>query len=73
MDQMTKTSPPVSESTYTVASTLSSVGIFLFLGSPIRYIMGGSMEEAMILIAYSFFFFLASFLTHLCASDINDD
>jgi hypothetical protein len=73
MDQINKSTYPVSESPYTVSSTLSSVGIFLFLATPVRYMIAANAEESMILTAYSFFFFLASFLTQLCCSDINDD
>jgi len=73
MDQMNQSTYPVSQTTYTVSSTLSSVGIFLFVASPLRYIIVANAEESMILTAYAFFFFLASFLTHLCCSDINDD
>ena len=62
---------PISETTYTVSSTLASVGIFLFAASPISYIFIGKIEDSMILIAYSFFFFLASFLTHLFASEMD--
>jgi hypothetical protein len=73
MDQMTQSNYPVPKSPYTISSTLSSVGIFLFLGAPLRYMFAGDVEGSMILTAYSFFFFIASFLTHLCCSDINDD
>jgi hypothetical protein len=64
---------PISDTTYTVSSTLASVGMFLFAACPIHYILMAKVEESMILIAYSFFFFLASFLTHQCSSDISDD
>ena len=73
MDQITQSNYPVPQPPYTISSTLWSVGIFLFLGAPIRYMIVANAEESMILTAYSFFFFLASFLTHLCCADINDD
>ena len=69
MDQIDDSTYPAPRSNYSISSTLFSVAMLLFLGAPVNYAIIGSGEQAMIITAYSFFFFLGSGLCSLCSSD----
>jgi hypothetical protein len=67
MDHIDDSSYPAPRSGYSLSSILFTVGVVLFMGAPLNYVILRNAEHAMIIVAYSFFFFLASGLTTLCA------
>jgi hypothetical protein len=60
MDQIADSSYPSPRSGYSTSSTLFIVGTLLCIGAALNYAVLGDAEQAMILVAYSFFFFLGS-------------
>ena len=69
MDQISDSTYPSPRFNYSISNTLFTVGLILFTCVPINYAIIGSAEQAMILAAYSFFFFLGSGLFALCCVD----
>jgi hypothetical protein len=70
MDQIHDSKYPSSSSSYSLSRTLFIVGIILFLASPVNYAILRNPEHAMIIIAYSFFFFLGSALVGICGAEL---
>jgi len=60
MDQIIDSTYPSPRSGYSLSSTLFIAGTFIFVAAPLNYAVLGDAEHAMILVAYSFFFFLGS-------------
>jgi hypothetical protein len=60
MDQIANSSYPSPRYGYSTPSVLFTVATLLFVCAPLNYAVLGDAEQAMILIAYSFFFFLGS-------------
>lgn len=60
MDQINDSKYPSHASNCTVASVLFTIGITLFIGSSLHYIIFRHTEFSMVMTAYSFFFFLGS-------------
>jgi len=73
MDQIDDSKYPSPPSNYSVSSTLFYTGAILFMASPINYLLLRNAEQAMIITAYSFFFFLGSGITSLCSSHEEHD
>lgn len=67
MDQIDDSRYPTSRINYSISKTLFTVGLLLFMGAPVNYLILGNAEQTMILTAYSFFFFLGSGLVGLCS------
>ena len=63
---------PLPHSSYSLSRTLFIVGIILFLAAPVNYAFIGNAEQAMIVTAYSFFFFLGSGIAGVCGAHFYD-
>jgi hypothetical protein len=73
MDQINHSRYPSSPSPHSISTTLFYVGVVLFAGAPLNYMLVRNAEQTMILTAYSFFFFLGSGLVSLCSSQYDAD
>jgi hypothetical protein len=67
MDQISDSTYPAPRAPYSMSKTLFTVGVLLCIGAPVNYALIGNAEQAMIIIGYSFFFFLGSGLLTLCS------
>ena len=68
MDYISDSTYPAPRTPYMLSYTLFLVGALLFVGAPVNYMLIGNAEDAMILVAYSFFFFAGSAIMKLCSS-----
>jgi hypothetical protein len=67
MDQINESKYPSPPMNYSMSSSLFTVGVILCMCAPVNFIFMRSAEQAMILMAYGFFFFLGSGLMSLCS------
>ena len=68
MDQINESRYPSPSTSYSMSSSLFTVGVILCVCAPVNFILLQSAEQSMILMAYAFFFFLGSALAGLCSS-----
>jgi len=73
MDQISHSKYPSTPSSCTTSALLFTTGVSLFIGAPINYIFIGNAEQALIITAYSLFFFFASSIANACCSSEDND